>query len=175
MDVQTSALSQCANTDNGGAISACQPLAAVDSSQYSYNCPHRSPLINEPTRGMIAKLPGCINITPGPGHASSGDMSCPANTTQSTINTAPTSSGPTTTFIPDVGVIYDGWKYLGCANETRSGRSLTGASYSNTTSMTNKACQTFCATGGFPLAATEYGQEYVSSLYTTNYPTNKEN
>ncbi|MCJ1434081.1 hypothetical protein MMC27_003447 [Xylographa pallens] len=162
--VLSSALSNCANTDNDGQISACSQLSPYDSSEYSWNCPQQASLINEPVRGMISKLPGCITITSGPQEATSADMSCPANVTIPTINTTPTHSGPYTTFLPAVGTVYNKWKYMGCANETVTGRSLTGASYANITNMTNEICQASCASKGFPLAATEYGSECYCGL-----------
>ena len=86
MDVQEAAISQCATTDNGGAITACPPLAASDSLDFSSKCPERPPMVNEPARGMIAKLPGCINITPGPEKAALTDMTCPTTSTQPSSN-----------------------------------------------------------------------------------------
>ena len=113
---------------------------------------------------MISKLPGCITITSGPQEATSADMSCPANVTIPTVNTTPTHSGSYTTFLPAVGTVYNKWKYMGCANETATGRSLTGAGYANLTNMTNEICQASCASKGFPLAATEYGSECYCGL-----------
>ena len=150
--------------DNGGQISACQPLAAIDNPQSSYNCPHQPALINEPARGMISKLPGCINITSGPNAATTADMSCPANVALPSVNPTPASTGPRVTFLPTVGTIYSSWKYMGCANETANGRSLTGASYSDNTAMTNEACQSFCAAKHYPIAATEFGTECYCGL-----------
>ena len=120
--------------------------------------------MNEPVHGMISKLPGCITITSGPGEATSADMVCPVNTTQPSIYATPSSLGPYTTFLPTVGAVYNNWKYMGCANETATGRSLTGASYVNTVNMTNEICQAFCASEGYPLAATEYGAECYCGL-----------
>ena len=164
MDVQTAALDKCANTDNGGQISACQPLVASVDPQYSYNCPPEPPLIDEPTRGIISKLPGCITITSGPGRASSSDMNCPANVTEPSINPSQVSSGPKTKFVPTIGAVVSGWKYLGCASEIANGRSLSGAAYTDSTNMSNSACQAFCASKKFPLAATEYGSECYCGL-----------
>lgn len=164
MPTQTAALSQCANTDNGGQISACAPLAATDSSESGTNCPQQPPLINEPARGMISKLPGCINITSGPNAATSADMICPASVSLPSVNPTPASTGPTVTFLPSAGNVYNNWKYMGCANDTGSGRTLTGASYTDNSGMTNKACQSFCASKNYPIAATEFGSQCYCGL-----------
>ena len=102
MDVQKAALSQCISTDNGGAVSACQPLTASDSPDFAKDCPERAPIVNEPARGMIDKLPGCINITPGPGKAASADMTCLGNSTQPSTDSAAvsSSSSPVSTLYP---------------------------------------------------------------------------
>ena len=157
MNVQAAAIRQCALPDNGGAISACPPLAASDMSEASFNCPERPPLVDEPVHNRIAKLPGCINLTSGPGRALSSDMNCAANAPTPAINT-PTNTGPISTFLPQAGTTYDGWTYLGCANETDGGRTLPGAS-TVSDSMSNALCQSFCASKGFPLAGTEYSRE----------------
>ena len=164
MPTQAAGLAQCANTDNGGVISACEPFASIDSTQSAYNCPQQPALIDEPARGMISKLPGCITITSGLEEATSADMSCPANATVPTIYTTPASTGPTATFLPTVGTVYNKWMYLGCANEATNGRSLSGAGYVNMTSMTNEVCQVFCASKNYPIAGTEYGTECYCGL-----------
>ena len=157
--VQTEAVLNCANPDNLGQISACPALAAVDTAEYNENCREQPPVINEPVHGMLAKLPGCITITSGPDEATSADSTCPANATIPSLNPTPVYNGPYTTFYPTVGKVYNNWTYLGCANETANGRSLTGASYTNLTSMTNEVCQAYCSSQNYPLAATEYGSQ----------------
>ncbi|MCJ1478593.1 hypothetical protein MMC13_007274 [Lambiella insularis] len=160
----TGGIENCANTDNAGQISACPALLAVDGNEFSYNCPEQPALVNEPVHGMLSKLPGCITITPGPGEATSAQMSCPANATLPSINVSPTSSKVYTSFLPTVGSVNNKWTYLGCANETASGKNLAGATYSSKTNMTNEACQSFCASHNFPIAATEYGVECYCGL-----------
>lgn len=159
MDTQTAALAQCANTDNGGAISACAPLKPVDDMQYSNNCPAQPQLVNEPTRGIISKLPGCINFTSGPAAATSADMNCPPGTAQPSLNPMPAQTGTTKRFVPPIGTVVNGWKYLGYASEGGSTRALASASTANATSMTTESCQAYCAAKGYPLAGTEYGYE----------------
>lgn len=143
--------------DNGGQISACPPLAAVDNPQYSNNCPEEPPLINEPVHGMISKLPACITITSRPEAATFAHVNCPANFTQPTMNTPPVFNGPAS--LPALGVVVNGWRYMGCANDTNGGRALSAASFPNSNTMTNDACQAFCTTKGCPMAGTEYGSE----------------
>ena len=164
MPTQKAALSQYANTDSGGQISACAPLVATDSSEAGTNCHQQPALINEPARGMISKLPGCINITSGPNAATSADMLCPANLPLPSVNPTPTSTGPTVTFLPSVGNVYNNWKYMGSANDTGSTRTLTGASYTDDSGMTNGACQIFCASKNYPVAATESGSQCYCGL-----------
>ena len=84
-NVQTAAIAQCAGTADG-VIADCPPLAAVDDQHTSGDCPEQPQLVNEPTRGMIDKLPGCITITPGPEEATSADMNCPPGTVPPTVN-----------------------------------------------------------------------------------------
>lgn len=90
MNVQAAALQQCANVDNGGVISACPVLARYQDPYYSYNCPQRAPLINESTTGMLSKLPGCNNVTPGPAKPLASDNGCPANATLPEVGATPT-------------------------------------------------------------------------------------
>ena len=56
MDVQTQAMEQCANT-NDGAIKDCAPLAASDIDDFADVCPTQAPLVQEQTGPMIDKLP----------------------------------------------------------------------------------------------------------------------
>ena len=178
MNVQVAAIRQCALTDNGGSINACPPLAAVDMSEASFNCPERPSVVDEPVHANIAKLPGCITLTSGPGRAFYADMyvqllrlfqgrgkapliidfrNCAADVSTPAINN-PVENGPLAMFLPRVGTVYNSWTYLGCANETNGGRTLPSASMVSD-SMTNAVCQSFCASKGLPLAATEYSKE----------------
>ena len=89
--VLTAAIAQYANTADG-TIADCPPLAKSDTQDIGSNFPPRPPLINEPTRGMIDKLPGCITIIPGPADATLADMVCASATAQPEINSAPGTS-----------------------------------------------------------------------------------
>lgn len=153
----TAAIAQCANTDNGGAINACAPLNAVDDPQYAWNCPPQPQLIDEPTRGTIAKLPGCNNVTSGPAPALSA--ACPSTVQPPSVNTVPAQTGTTKRFTPSIGTVVSGWQYLGYASEGSGTRALANAAYTNATGMTSESCQTYCTAKGYPLAGVEYGRE----------------
>ena len=84
MDVQTQAMQQCANT-NDGAIKDCAPLAVSDIDDFADVCPTQTPLVQEQTGPMISKLPGCITITSGPEDASVADMECAAGTPEPAV------------------------------------------------------------------------------------------
>ena len=84
MDVQTQAMQQCANS-NDGAIKDCAPLAASDIDDFANVCPTQAPLVQEQTGPMISKLPGCITITSGPEDASMADMECAAATPEPAV------------------------------------------------------------------------------------------
>lgn len=58
-------------------------------------------------------------------------------------------------------VLPGSWSYVGCYQDNVAGvgRTLTGSSYSNTTTMTDESCIAFCSEGGFIYAGTEYSSE----------------
>ncbi|KAL8818955.1 MAG: hypothetical protein Q9223_002519 [Gallowayella weberi] len=74
-------------------------------------------------------------------------------TTSSTVTTPPT-------YLPTPSSLYNGWSYLGCANETLP-RALPAATYTNTTNMTLSTCHSFCSssTNNYGLAGLENGQD----------------
>ena len=98
--VLTAAIGQCANT-NDGAVQDCAPLNVVDDQNFSNDCPAQPELINEPTRGMISKLPGCITITPGPQEATAADMECGATSGSSPTGANASGSSGKFTTVPD--------------------------------------------------------------------------
>jgi hypothetical protein len=51
-------------------------------------------------------------------------------------------------------------------------RTLTEATYTNTTGMTDESCIAFCTTGGFIFAGAEYAQECCEFFFpvTCHYP-----
>ena len=158
-----SALQQCANTDNGGQISACAPLMQSNSDQASYNCPQQPSVINETVTGLLNSLPGCNPISSGPAADSPANHVCSSNTTAPSINPSSSGNGPFTTFIPQIGTTDGNWAYAGCASDSPASRSLGGPSFAND-SMTNELCQAFCAKNGLPLAGVEYGRECYCGL-----------
>lgn len=158
-EVLAPALQQCANTDNGGSIAACAPLAVSQSSEYSRNCPERPSLINEPVRGNLSKLPGCINVVNGPAAATSADMTCPSNVTPPTVNPFTKSTANQIPFYPTVNQNYNGWTYLGCTNDLVNNNRALNVYHTSDDGMTTSMCQAYCASKGQPLAALEYGNE----------------
>ncbi|KAF2426326.1 WSC-domain-containing protein [Tothia fuscella] len=140
------ALQQCATSDNGsGQIQDCPVLAAVNSASYARNCPERPPLLHEPVKGMLLKLPGCNTITSGPQPATSDQVNSPI------VNSAT-----------------EGWQYLGSADDGTSNRALAGANWADD-SMTVGKCQQFCSSKNFQYAGVEYGREcYCDSHLNTN-------
>lgn len=82
-------------------------------------------------------------------NSTSGAASTTANTTAASTPVAP--SGPTA--VLTVG----NYVFQGCYSEATNGRALTGAAYSNSTSMTIEMCAADC--NGFSMFGVEYGQE----------------
>ena len=158
--VQTQAVYNCANTDNEGQIDACPVLQNSQTDAYAEICPERPSEIDEPSEGMLSKLPGCITLTPGPAPALGSQMNCPANVTQPYIfPTADTT--PVFTAAPSPGSSFGltGWNYVGCANDTAGSiRTLNGKTTFNS-SMTTEFCQNYCQAAGYKYAGTEYGDE----------------
>jgi Domain of unknown function (DUF1996)/WSC domain len=159
MNVQTAAINQCANLDNDGSIDECAPLKQFHDPYYNTNCPPRPQLIDEPTTGIISKLPGCNKVTSGPERATSADTSCPANSTQPGVNPFTPSATLIQFFTAQPGYTENGWEYVGCANESSNGRALSGPGFTNSTSMSNQACTAYCLSKNYPYAGIEYGQE----------------
>lgn len=48
-----------------------------------------------------------------------------------------------------------GWSYVGCYNDFTSDRVLDGASYVDSSGMTNEACAAFCGSNGYTVFGTE--------------------
>jgi len=82
-------------------------------------------------------------------NSTSGAASTTANTTAASTPVAP--SGPTA--VLTVG----NYVFQGCYSEATNGKALTGAAYSNSTSMTIEMCAADC--NGFSMFGVEYGQE----------------
>lgn len=77
-------IEQCAVANVDGVVHECPVFAPIDedNSKLPEYCPALKPEIAEPVHGMIDKLPGCINVTPGPADAKLSDFVCPAGAQQ---------------------------------------------------------------------------------------------
>jgi hypothetical protein len=62
------------------------------------------------------------------------------------------------------------WSYVGCANDTSAHRALDSASMSSS-SMTVKACQSYCLDKNYPLAGLEYSTQCCCGLLLGSYST----
>ncbi|KZF19119.1 WSC-domain-containing protein [Xylona heveae TC161] len=78
---------------------------------------------------------------------SGSGSSSSSSSTKASATSSPTSS-------PSGGAVS-----LGCYSEATNQRALSGASYVDTTGMTNEACESYCKGKGFTYAGTEYSQE----------------
>ncbi|KAK6439478.1 hypothetical protein LTR95_004311 [Oleoguttula sp. CCFEE 5521] len=161
MDIQTYAVKNCLNTVDFGQISACPPLQAVDTSAYGVNCPQRPRPIDEPVDGLLAKLPGCITITPGPAAAPAASMTCPKDVIPSRIiATKDTTATPTQSVAPGQTFGSEYQIYLGCFNDTAGQtRALNAYSEANYVNMTVENCMGVCHDRGYRLSGVEYAQE----------------
>lgn len=161
MAVQTNAVENCLATDNDGQISACPILFESETSGYRSNCPEQPSQIGEPVHGLIAKLPGCITITPGPAAAPAASMKCAAAVVPPPISRT-VDSVPYATATVQPGEYMGGpfQQYLGCYNDSAGNdRTLRGISTTNYTVMTVEWCESYCNSLGFRLAGVEYTQE----------------
>ncbi|KAI9756906.1 MAG: hypothetical protein M4579_003660 [Chaenotheca gracillima] len=79
--------------------------------------------------------------------------------TRDPSSTTPSSSTISlSTLIPTPSQIVGSFAYLGCANTTEP-LALNGASFTNSTGMTQSACQKFCIESNYGLAATQAGSK----------------
>jgi hypothetical protein len=155
------ATANCLATDDFGQISKCPVLREAQSDAFRENCPERPPQIDEPVRGLISQLPGCVKITYGPEAATSASMNCAPDVPKPLIR-ATVDSTPIPTLKPTPGQTYPTTNqvYLGCYNDGVAGmRTLPGYTESNYTSMTVKNCQEICNSRGYRLSGVEYGRE----------------
>lgn len=161
-NVLANATANCLATDDFGQISNCPVLFQEQSaSGFPYNCPEMPPQIDEPVRGLIPQLPGCVKITRGPEAATSADMNCPPTAPKPAIRQT-VDSTPVPTYFPKVGDSYptSNQKYIGCFNEPGAGeRALGGYMVSNFSFMSVSFCQNICNERGFRLSGVEYMQE----------------
>lgn len=162
MDVLQDAVNNCLfNENSNGTIEECTSLAKSDTNAYNFNCPEVKSPIDERVRGLMDKLPGCIQITTGPDAAPNSAMSCPSGVQPPSI--IPTQdSRPRATAKPVPGTYYGlpNQQYLGCYNDSAGGiRTLNARSTSNYTAMTPQYCQKWCNDRGYRMSGVEYAQE----------------
>ncbi|KAI9790330.1 MAG: hypothetical protein M1833_001949 [Piccolia ochrophora] len=146
-DVLAAAVRDCSGSGGDGTVESCAPLRASAISDTRLRCPPRPPIVDERVDGALAKLPGCITVTPGPNRAAAADMYCAPSVPRPALNGPP----------PEDSSPPDNWTLAGCATET-SPRALSGASVANS-SMTATLCRAFCRDKGFALAGVEYARE----------------
>ncbi|KAI9710821.1 MAG: hypothetical protein M1812_007370 [Candelaria pacifica] len=153
----TSAIKTCAyNEGSDGNIGACPVLQASVDDNYDTTCPPRAQLINEPTRGLIAAMPGCNVQTFGPEPATDDTQFCPPGSPLPSINKIDTSKTPKPVTVRAVGA----YQSLGCYTDNNTyGRALNGPRFSDTKNMTVENCVTFCENKNFAFAGLEYAQE----------------
>ena len=151
----------CLVPDNFGQVSYCQALYATQTNGYHENCPERPSQIDEPVTGLLDHIPGCVDITYGPGEASSRAMNCNASDPAPAITyTKDSSARPTAMPIPGQVFGRAQNKYLGCYNDSALGiRTLNALATTNYTAMTVEWCQDYCKANGYRLSGVEYAQE----------------
>lgn len=172
MTTQLNAVNQCGNNPgSSGDVNECPPLLNSYIRNVNTRCPQRNSTVNEQIKGLMPKLPGCINITPGPARAQPSDMNCPTTVQQPAI--MPTvDSIPLPIAIPTVNQQFGlpSWNYMGCSNDTQFGhRILNGASLI-VANMTVEVCQAFCASKGYKYAGLEIADECYCDNYLLNNP-----
>jgi hypothetical protein len=158
----TRAIASCANNPNSsGDVNECPPLLESYVRNSPQRCPTKNSTVQENVQGLLPKLPGCINIVPGPARAQATDMNCPSTVTPPQI-LATVDSAPLNIPTPQVNQPFGlkGWNYVGCANDTTNGlRALNAVTFTNTTNMTVEICQAYCAAHNYKYAGLEVGNQ----------------
>ncbi len=152
-----SAIKTCAyNEDSDGNIGDCPVLQASVDDNYEKTCPPRAQLIDEPTRGLVANLPGCNVQTFGPEPATDDTQFCPPGHPLPAINAIDFSKTPKPTTVSGVG----DYLSIGCYSDNNNvGRALNGPKYTDPTGMCVEDCIRFCEDKHFQYAGVEYAQE----------------
>ena len=114
--------------------------------------------MNEPVKGLLQKLPGCITITSGPEPATPAQMTCDSSFPPPTLNSFNPSTAADAPTFPAINSTKKGWQYLGSANEPNGVRALAKASMTDP-AMTVEKCEQFCTSKQLTLAGVEYGVE----------------
>lgn len=144
VDVLQRATDQC--TANSGSIKDC-PVFANDlfTNDQCHAC-KIAPSVNEQVDGVMAKLPGCNPVTPGPARAA------PVTTCQDSAVI-----GAAATYFTDVTASKK-WEYVGCGTDKYNDRTFRAKS-TNQATMTVEKCIDYCSTAGYSYAGLEYGTE----------------
>lgn len=140
VDILQKAIDNCNSTS--GVIEECLEFEYYETERVR-NCylPRR---VDEPTEGLLSKLPGCNPVQMGP------EMATPQSNCGAT-----TEIGPPETFSTDVSS--RGWSYLGCSMDDLDNRTFPIRGANST--MTNEMCIDFCISQGANYAGTQYGKE----------------
>lgn len=158
-DILKLAVENCFNDiDSFGTIVECPILEANRALEFGRNCPQQPQQVDEPARGMLDKLPGCIKITPGPQAATAADMECAAGVPQPAISHT-VDSTPYPTANPPIGSQFGlpHQEYVGCGTDSVGEQIRTlNAGYMEDTNMTIEACQSFCTGQGYKYSGIEY-------------------
>ncbi|GAA96467.1 uncharacterized protein L969DRAFT_49024 [Mixia osmundae IAM 14324] len=150
----------CGASISSGEISECkvarqQPAANVWNP--AHGC-HKTPLYNETTSGMLAKLPGCNPVTYGP--ISAGNKTCSA-TVPATFKTpvgyyglVPPPGSPGLTTNPAILTNASGYNYVGAFSPIWSGRTsiqrdITSSIAGGRAKITTAKCMSACAKLGY--------------------------
>lgn len=138
VDALAEAIKKC--TDDSGNLSDCSVFDDLFSDEECQAC-QIPPEVDEQITGNITSLPGCNPVTDGPAYAP------PPSCSNTPI------SAPKAFFTDETSSL--GWEYVGCANDSVSQRTLSGAS-TNSGSMTVETCIKYCKSEGYSLAGLEY-------------------
>ncbi|KAK6394058.1 hypothetical protein LTR65_001904 [Meristemomyces frigidus] len=147
VDALQKAVNTC--TDDSGNLSDCPVFDDLFSDEECQACKIPPSVDEQITGNVSSKLPGCNPVTVGPEYAP-----------PPTCDSRPISA-PTQYFTNEITPL--GWAYQGCANDSVSERTFSGASASSD-DMTIETCINYCKGKGYSLA----GLEYASQCYCDN-------
>ena len=147
---ETAALQKAIDTctDDSGNLSDCPVFNTLFSNDQCQAC-KIPPSVNEKVTGVLPALPGCNKPSTGPAY--SPPQTCAAGVI-----------GAAKKLFTDVTSSLK-WEYVGCANDSVSDRTFSGASTSSN-SMTVATCINFCKGKGYSLA----GLQYASQCFCDN-------
>lgn len=161
MTTQAQAVANCLASSGSGQISDCPDLVKSNDDAYQSNCPLQPSWVNETVQGSLAALPGCNPPTSGP--ATVSQQNCPG---QLMAYSSSTGGRPVPVINSTTSTLTSGTKvtYAGCFVDGTNGRAMSGASYSDSSSMSTQACGAFCQSKGFNM----FGTEYAAECYCSN-------